>query len=111
MPTISSVSALTNKTYNGLTVTSSTGTLTIASAKTATVGNTLTFSGTDGSSVAFGAGGTVAYVGASARIRLTADTDFYVAPSTGDDTTGHGPDRWLAVGDDPARNGRDRADL
>lgn len=55
--------ALTNKTYNGLTISSSTGTLTIANGKTATVSNTLTFTGTDGSSVAFGGGGTVLYNG------------------------------------------------
>jgi hypothetical protein len=36
-------------------------TLTIANGKTLTVNNTLTFTGTDSSSVAFGAGGTVAY--------------------------------------------------
>lgn len=48
---------------NGLTVTSSTGTLTVANGKTLTASNTLTFTGTDSSSVAFGAGGTVAYLG------------------------------------------------
>jgi hypothetical protein len=53
--------AFTNKTYNGLTVTTSTGTLTIANSKTLTASNTLTFTGPDSSSVAFGAGGTVAY--------------------------------------------------
>lgn len=55
--------ALTNKTVNGLTITSSTGTLTITNGKTASFSNTLTFTGTDSSSVAFGAGGTVAYTG------------------------------------------------
>lgn len=35
----------------------------VASGKTLTASNTLTFTGTDGSSVAFGAGGTVAYIG------------------------------------------------
>jgi hypothetical protein len=53
--------AFTNKTYNVLTVTTSTGTLTIANSKTITASNTLTFTGTDSSSVAFGAGGTVVY--------------------------------------------------
>jgi len=38
-------------------------TLTIAEGKTVTINNTLTFSGTDSSSVAFGAGGTVLYSG------------------------------------------------
>jgi hypothetical protein len=47
---------------NGLTISSTTGTLSIANGKTLTASNTLTFTGTDTSSVAFGAGGTVAYV-------------------------------------------------
>lgn len=46
---------------NGLTLTSSTGTLTITNGKTLAVSNTLTFTGTDASSVAFGTGGTVTY--------------------------------------------------
>lgn len=50
---------------SGLTVTSSTGTLTIANGKTLTASNTLTFTGTDSSSVAFGTGGTVAYIGSN----------------------------------------------
>lgn len=54
--------ALTNKTYNGNTWTAGTGTLTLGASKTATVSNTLTFTGTDGSTVAFGAGGTIAAV-------------------------------------------------
>lgn len=57
-PTLGAASATS---INGLTITSSTGTLTIANSKTATVSNTLTFTGTDSSSVAFGTGGTVAY--------------------------------------------------
>lgn len=39
------------------------GSVSIASGKTATISNTLTFTGTDSSSVAFGAGGTVLYSG------------------------------------------------
>jgi trimeric autotransporter adhesin len=46
---------------NGLTITTTTGTLTVTSGKTASISNTLTFTGTDSSSVAFGAGGSVAY--------------------------------------------------
>lgn len=53
--------AATATSINGLTITSSTGTLTITNGKTLSVSNTLTFTGTDSSSVAFGAGGTVAY--------------------------------------------------
>jgi hypothetical protein len=45
--------ALTNKTYNGLTVTTTTGTLTIANGKTLTISNSLTFTGTDSTSFAF----------------------------------------------------------
>jgi len=59
--TVAGSEALTNKSINGLTVTSSTGTLTITNAKVLSVSNTLTFTGTDSSTVAFGAGGTVAY--------------------------------------------------
>ena len=47
---------------NGLTISTTTGTLTLANAKTLTVSNTLTLTGTDSASVAFGGGGTVAYV-------------------------------------------------
>ena len=46
-----------------ITAPTTSATLTIADTKTATISNTLTFTGTDGSSVVFGAGGTVAYVG------------------------------------------------
>jgi len=44
-----------------ITAPATSATLTIADGKTATINNTLTFSGTDASSVAFGSGGTVAY--------------------------------------------------
>lgn len=61
--------ALTNKTYNGLTVTTTTGTLTIASGKTATISNTLTFAGTDGNSFTFPSGsGTVVIQAASQNL-------------------------------------------
>lgn len=54
---------LSTSTINKLTITApATGaTLTIADGKTLTANNTLTFTGTDSSSVAFGAGGTVLY--------------------------------------------------
>lgn len=60
--TLTGAQALTNKTYNGLTLTSTTGTITLANGKTLTVNNTLILNGTDGASVSFGLGGTVAYV-------------------------------------------------
>lgn len=55
-------SALTGKTYNGLTLTAAGTGFTIAggtTSKTLTVSNTLTFSGTDGSTLNIGAGGTL----------------------------------------------------
>lgn len=54
-------------TINKVTITTpATGsTLTVADGKTLTCSNTLTFTGTDSSSVAFGTGGTVAYIGAA----------------------------------------------
>lgn len=48
-------------TINGLTITTGTGTLTIANAKTLTVNNTVTWTGTDGSTLQYGAGGTIFY--------------------------------------------------
>lgn len=53
--------AITPTTVNGNTFTTGTYVLTGAAGKTLTFSNTLTFTGTDSSSVAFGAGGTVAY--------------------------------------------------
>lgn len=47
--------------FNSLTITSSTGTLTVAAAKTITLSNTITVTATDGSTIALGAGGTVLY--------------------------------------------------
>lgn len=68
-PTISSptlvtptLGVATATSINGLTISSTTGTLSIANGKTLTASNTLTLTGTDTSTVAFGAGGTVAYV-------------------------------------------------
>jgi hypothetical protein len=53
--------AITYSTLNGNTWAAGTGTLSIAASKTLTASNTLTFTGTDSSSVAFGTGGTVLY--------------------------------------------------
>ena len=49
--------------YNGLTVSTTTGTLSIANGKTLAVDNSVTFVGTDSSNVNFGTGGTIAYTG------------------------------------------------
>lgn len=86
------VNALTTGSYdvdfltvNNLTITASTGTLTIAAAKTLTMSNTLTFTGTDGSTVACGAGGTVIY--ASNKLSaLSATTSLELAGVISDET-------------------------
>lgn len=48
VPTLSGAQALTGKTYNGLTVTTTTGTLTVANGKTLTANSNLTLAGVDG---------------------------------------------------------------
>ena len=53
-------------TIDGLTITTTTGTFTLANAKTLTVSNTMTFTAADSSTVAFGTGGTVLYTTSSA---------------------------------------------
>ncbi len=52
-----------------LTAPATSSTLTIADGKTLTCNNTLTFTGTDSSSVAFGAGGTVLYAAGSGGLK------------------------------------------
>ena len=76
--------ALTGKSYNGLTITSTTGSLTIAAGKTLTANNSLTFSGTDGSTLNIGTGGTLgtaAYTAASAYATLANKLDQFAAPA------------------------------
>jgi len=65
---LSSSQALTGKSYNGLSLTANATGFSVAggtTSKTLTISNTLTFTGTDSSSIAFGTGGTVAYIGVS----------------------------------------------
>lgn len=64
---------------NGLTLTSSTGTLTITNGKTFSASNTLTLAGTDGSTLNIGTGGTL---GTAAYTAATAYTSSAVVPST-----------------------------
>ncbi|MDI6808161.1 MAG: hypothetical protein QME66_04150 [Candidatus Eisenbacteria bacterium] len=45
--------AISGKTYDGLTITTTTGTLTLTNSKTLSVSNTLTFDGTDGTTFTF----------------------------------------------------------
>jgi hypothetical protein len=56
------IGAATATSINGNIWTAGTGTLTLGAGKTATISNTLTFAGADGSTVTVGAGGTVAYL-------------------------------------------------
>lgn len=58
-----------------ITAPATSATLTIADGKTLTVSNTLTFTGTDSSSVAFGAGGTVVYTATGVTAASTFATD------------------------------------
>lgn len=69
--------AITATTFNGNAFTAGTGTLTLGAGKTATISNTLTFTGTDGSTVAVGAGGTIGPAGYAAlgQIPGTATND------------------------------------
>ncbi len=61
-----SLGTATATSLNGLTITTSTGTLTVGNGKTASISNTLTFTGTDGTSFAFpGTSSTVATLNAS----------------------------------------------
>lgn len=64
--------AATATTINGLTISPSTGSLTIANAKTATVNNTLTFAGTDGTTQTFQGSDTI--VGRATTDTLTNKT-------------------------------------
>lgn len=70
------IGVATATSVNKLTITApaTSATLTIANGKTLTVSNTLTFTGTDSSSVAFGAGGTVVYTGAATGSGITLAT-------------------------------------
>jgi len=77
--------AATATSLNGLTITTSTGTLTVANGKTVTQSNTLTYSGTDGSSVAFGSGGTVAYAANNLSV-FAATTSAQLAGIISDET-------------------------
>jgi hypothetical protein len=68
-----------------ITAPASSATLTIANGKTLTASNTLTFTGTDSSSVAFGGGGTVAYLDPFGPV---ASSDFTTTSTTLVDVTG-----------------------
>jgi len=71
--------------FNGLTLTSTTGTFTLTNGKTLSVSNTLTFTGTDSSSVAFGTGETVAYTANNLSV-FAATTSAQLAGVISDET-------------------------
>lgn len=68
-----------------ITAPATSATLTIADGKTGTFSNTLTFTGTDGSSAAFGTGGTVAYQGGTLA-QFAATTSAQLAGVISDET-------------------------
>ena len=70
-PTLGAASA-TSINKVAITAPATSATLSIADGKTLTANNTLTFTGTDSSSVAFGSGGTVAYTNTTSLSNLTA---------------------------------------
>lgn len=74
--------------YNGLTISSSTGTLTVANSKTLATDNTVTFVGTDSSTVNYGAGGTIAYT--SSKLSAFAATSSSELAGVISDETGTG---------------------
>lgn len=105
---LSDSQALTNKSYNGLTLTSTTGTFTLTAAKVFAVTNTLTLSGTDSTIMTFpGTSQTIA--GLSTAQAWTADqtfgnTNFHLLDSAGtwdliviSTGTGMGADRTLTL--------------
>lgn len=111
LATLAGSEAFTNKTYNGNSWTAGTGTLTIAASKTLTVSNTLTFAGTDGSTLNVGTGGTLgsaAFTAASAYVpsgtqitnslsgdvALNNTSNYFTGPSIAQGTIG----TWCAWG-------------
>jgi len=107
LSTLAGVEALTNKTYNGNTWTPGTGILTIAAAKTLTASNTITLSGTDGSTLNIGSGGTLgtaAYTTSIVGTQLTNSMTINVALNntglyfTGPQVTQGGTGVWFASG-------------
>ena len=76
-PTLNGATILTS-TYNGNTWTAGSGTLTLGAGKVLTASNTLTFTGTDASTVNFDTGGIVAYQGGTLA-QFAASTSAHLA--------------------------------
>ena len=102
-PAISlTLGAITPVSVNGLTVTSTTGTFTLAAGKTLTASNTLTLTATDGSTLAIGAGGTLGSM-AYYSTQTAATTLLGSTSLTGDVLTASAPvlnltQQWNSVG-------------
>lgn len=111
LATLAGSEALTNKTINGMTITPSTGTFSLTNAKTLTVSNTLTFAGTDASTLNVGTGGTLgtaaftassAYIPSGSQITVSLSGDvnlnntsnYFDGPSVAQGATGV----WYATG-------------
>jgi hypothetical protein len=77
--------ALLTSTYNGNFWTAGTGTLTLGAGKTLTASNTMTMTAVDGSSIAFGSGGTVAYISNNLSV-FAATTSAQLAGIMSDET-------------------------
>lgn len=82
--------AITPTSVNGLTITGTTGTLTLTNAKTLTVQNSLTFSGTDGAALVLTVGltvttnaGTLAFGGVGKTMTFNKTMSFTAADDTG----------------------------
>lgn len=89
--------ALTGKTYNGLTLTAAATGFTIAggtTSKTLTVSNTLTLAGTDSSTLNIGAGGTL---GSAAFTASTAYEPAFAALSNTKGGTGQNSSAWTGI--------------
>ena len=79
------VAAATSINKMAITAPATGSTLAVADGKTATISNTLTFTGTDSSSVAFGTGGTVAYTANNLSV-FAATTSLQLAGVISDET-------------------------
>lgn len=92
-------------TINGNTFTTGTGVLTLGAGKTLTASNTLTFTGTDASSVNFGTGGTVLYSGGSYVSGLTGTANQITASAATGAVTLSIPSTFIAPGSIMATTG------
>lgn len=104
-----------NGTLNNVTITTpaTAATLTLANNKTLTVSNTVSFTGTDGSTVNFGAGGTILYSGSQITNSLGGDValnntgNYFDGPSVAQGSTG----TWFASGTVVVQDGGGSANI